>query len=78
MEKLEFSEWLKGENNLELKIKTSELSKRIDFLTQEVFNNQQSHVEAYNSMKKISERQNKLVKSISQLTEILSQISKSN
>ncbi len=76
MEKLEFNEWLKGENNIELDIKPSELSKRIDFLTQEVYNSQQSHVEAYNTMKKISERQNELVKSISQLTEILTQISK--
>ena len=76
MEKIDFKEWLNGENNLPLESQSNELSKRIDFLTQEVYNNQQSHIEAYNAMKKITERQNKLAESISKLTEILTQISK--
>jgi hypothetical protein len=73
MEKLSFTDWLKKEDKLEIESKSGDISKRIDFLTQEVYYNQQNNIEAYNAMEIIIHRQKELAKGLGSLTDLLTQ-----
>ncbi|MEJ6616667.1 MAG: hypothetical protein QNL61_07110 [Crocinitomicaceae bacterium] len=78
MENLDFNEWLKGEDEIEIHAKYYEQSKRIEFLTQELFNSQQSQIKTFHAVAIVVERQNELANTMSQLTDLMTKMISNN